>query len=122
MQLAQAALVDVFRATQRVVQLDDIDRAVCDVFGLEPHSLQSSCKARAFSQPRSLAMWLARRHTRAAYAEIGEYFGHRSHSTVISAQKQVSRWMDADDNVLLAHGDCNIQEALRRVESQIRVG
>ncbi len=122
MDLAQSALADVFRATQRVVQLNDIDRAVCDVFGLEPLSLQSPCKARAYSQPRALAMWLARQYTRAAYAEIGEYFGHRSHSTVISAQKQVSRWVVAGDPVLLSHGNCNIQEAIRRVESQIRAG
>ncbi len=120
--LAQSALADVFRATQRIVQLNDIDRAVCDVFGLEPQSLQSPRKSRTFSQPRALAMWLARKHTRAAYTEIGEYFGNRSHSTVISAQKQVHRWVDGNQAVRLAHGNCDVQEALRRVESQIRAG
>ena len=120
--LARAALAETFRATQRVVRLDDIDRAVCEVFGLESQSLQSPRKARTVSQPRALAMWLARKHTRAAYAEIGEYFGNRSHSTVISAQKQVRRWMSANQAVRLAHGNCEVQEAIRRVESQIRVG
>ncbi len=67
-------------------------------------------------------MWLARKHTRAAYAEIGEYFGHRSHSTVISAQKQVHRWMNARETVRMAHSNCDVQEAVRRVESQIRAG
>ncbi len=120
--LAQSTLVDVFRATQRVVRLNDIDRAVCDVFGLEPQSLQSARKSRTFSQPRALAMWLARKYTRAAYTEIGEYFGNRSHSTVISAQKQVHRWVDGNQAVRMAHGNCDVQEALRRVESQIRTG
>ncbi len=120
--LAHTALADVFRATHRVVKLDDIDRAVCDVFGLEPQALQSTRKARTYSQPRALAMWLARKHTRAAYAEIGEYFGHRSHSTVISAQKQVHRWVDGNQSVRLSHGQCEVQEAIRRVETQIRVG
>jgi len=120
--LAESALVDVFRATLRVVKLNDIDRAVCDVFGLEPQSLQSPRKARTFSQPRALAMWLARKHTRAAYAEIGEYFGQRSHSTVISAQKQVHRWMNGNQALRLSYGQCDVQEAIRRVESQIRVG
>jgi chromosomal replication initiator protein len=122
LQLAYSALADVFRATQRVVQLDDIDRAVCDVFGLEPQTLQSPRKARTISQPRALAMWLARKHTRAAYSEIGEYFGHRSHSTVISAQKQVHRWMDGQCAVRLSHGDCDVREAIRRVESHLRTG
>jgi len=38
-------------------------------------------------------MWLARKFTRAAFAEIGEYFGRRSHSTVISAQNKVEHWL-----------------------------
>lgn len=120
--LARSALVDTFRATQRVVRLNDIDRAVCEVFGLESQSLQSPRKARTISQPRALAMWLARKHTRAAYAEIGEYFGNRSHSTVISAQKQVSRWVSANQAVRMAHGNCDVQEAIRRVESHMRAG
>jgi chromosomal replication initiator protein len=119
---AHSALLDVFRATSRIVQLNDIDRAVCDVFGLDPSSLQSPGKARVVSQPRALAMWLARKHTRAAYAEIGEYFGRRSHSTVISAQKQVGRWMAQNEAIRLAHGHCDIDEAIRRVESQMRAG
>ena len=41
------------------------------------------------SQPRMLAMWLARKHTRAALTEISEFFGRRSHSTVVSAQNKV---------------------------------
>ncbi|MFW6171121.1 MAG: DnaA ATPase domain-containing protein [Planctomycetota bacterium] len=120
--LAEMALEGVFRAVRHVVHINDIDRAVCDVFGLEPQSLQSSRKARTYSQPRALAMWLARKYTRAPYSEIGDYFGHRSHSTVISAQKQVGRWMDGDHPVRLAHGSCKVHEIIRRVESQIRAG
>ncbi|MBM4089055.1 MAG: chromosomal replication initiator protein DnaA [Planctomycetes bacterium] len=120
--MAQTTLADVFRATSRVVQLGDIDRAVCDVFGLDANSLQSSGKARTVSQPRALAMWLARKYTRAAYSEIGDYFGRRTHSTVISAQKQVNRWVDRSESVRLAHGQCTIAEAIRRVESQLRAG
>ena len=36
-----------------------------------------------------LAMYLARKHTGAAYSEIGRFFGDRNHSTVISADKKV---------------------------------
>ena len=40
-----------------------------------------------------LAMWLARKYTRSGLNEISRYFGRRSHSTVISAQKRVDRWL-----------------------------
>jgi chromosomal replication initiator protein len=122
LEFAHASLLDVFRATKKAVQLTDIERAVCDVFGLDPSSLQSSGKARLVSQPRALAMWLARRHTRAAYSEIGAYFGRRSHSTVISAEKQVGRWLADCEPIRLAHGQCAITEAIRRVENQMRAG
>jgi chromosomal replication initiator protein len=121
-QLAHTALVDVFRSTERAIQLDDISRAVCDVFGLDLSNLQSPRKARTLSQPRALAMWLAREHTRAAFSEIGDYFGRRSHSTVISAHKQVGRWRERREPIRLAHGHCDIEEAIRRVESQMRAG
>jgi chromosomal replication initiator protein len=69
-----------------------------------------------------LAMWLARKHTRAGLAEIGRYFGRRSHSTVVSAERQVGRWMKNNVPVHLAHGDYPIEDAIRRVEAQIRTG
>ncbi len=77
----------------RVVKLADIERAVCDVFGLSPTACNRAAKAKAVSQPRQLAMYLARKYTRAPLAEIGCYFGRRSHSTVISAEKKVEGWM-----------------------------
>lgn len=120
--LAERALEDLFRCSRRVVRLPDIEDAVCDVFGVDAESLQSGRKSKAISQPRMLAMWLARRYTRAAFAEIGEYFGNRSHSTVISAQKRVEDWMQGNAEVQLRHGQCQIQDALRRVEARLQTG
>jgi chromosomal replication initiator protein len=120
--MVESALLDVFRATRRVVNLPDIERAVCDVFGLDASCLQSNGKARSISRPRALAMWLARKYTRAAYSEIGAYFGRRSHSTVISAQRQVTRWVTQGESIRVLHGQCAVDEAIRRVESQIRAG
>lgn len=121
-ELAQRALADILRASRRIVRLPDIERAVCEVFGLEPTSLQSGRKAKLVSQPRMLAMWLARKFTRSALSEIGQHFGRRSHSTVISAQKQVNEWVTTGAAVHLAHGECSIDDAIRRVEAQLRTG
>ncbi len=93
--MAEETLADLVRNSGRAVRLADIEKAVCEVFGLEPACLQSDAKAKRVSHPRMLAMWLARKHTRAALSEIGYYFGRRSHSTVISAQKRIDGWMAA---------------------------
>ncbi|OHB79302.1 MAG: hypothetical protein A2W31_15765 [Planctomycetes bacterium RBG_16_64_10] len=118
--LAEQAISDLKDQWSTPVQLADIQRAVCDVFGIEVASLQSKRKVSSISHPRMLAMWLARKHTRAALAEIGHFFGRRSHSTVISAQKRVERWMRRQEPVRLSQQTCNVEEAIRRVEDLLR--
>lgn len=115
------AVYDLVQATQPVVRIGDIERVVCNVFGLEPDSLQSTTKMRSVSQPRMLAMFLARRYTPAAYKEIGEYFGRRRHSTVISAEKTVEGWLSESSEVAIGRG-LNVRDALKHVESQLQVG
>jgi chromosomal replication initiator protein len=120
--MAEEALCDCIRQSSRAVRLADIEKAVCNVFGLEPDSLQAGSKAKAVSGPRMLAMWLARKHTRAAMAEIGRYFGRRSHSTVITAQKKITSWMAHGEPVEMVDHRWTIEEAIRRVEAQMRAG
>ena len=120
--MAEEALADVATCPRRSVELADVQRAVCDVLGLEPQSLRSGRRTSAVAHPRMLAMWLARKHTRAALAEIGEFFGRRSHTTVISANKAVCRWMNNPQAMTLADYTITLDEAVRRVEEQLRVG
>jgi len=120
--MAEEALAEMIRHSGRVVRLGDIERAVCSVFGVEAKSLQSNRKAKSVSHPRMLAMWLARKHTRAALSEIGHYFGRRSHSTVVSAQKRVDQWMATGQPLQLADRTWAIDDAIRQVEQQLLAG
>lgn len=120
--LAAQALGDLFQMAQRPVELPDIERAICEVFGMDRPDLHSPRKAKAVAQPRMLAMWLARKHTRAALQDICRYFGRRSHSTVISAEKAVAGWMEDGAVLHLPQGDCNVQEAIRRIEARLGAG
>ena len=92
LEMARETLADMIRSSSPVIGLAEIEQAVCGVFGLEPKTLQTARGSRHVNQPRMLAMWLARKYTRVALTEIGRYFGRRSHSTVISAQKKVDGW------------------------------
>jgi chromosomal replication initiator protein len=120
--MAEEALADLIRHSGRVVRLADIEKAVCDVFGLESASLQSDAKAKRVSYPRMLAMWLARKHTRAALSEIGHYFGRRSHSTVISAQKRVDGWMASGMPLELPEHHWPADDAIRQIERRMAAG
>ncbi|MFK7734487.1 MAG: DnaA/Hda family protein [Pirellulaceae bacterium] len=115
------AIADLVQATQPIVRIVDIDRIVCDIFGLESESLRSQTKIRRVSQPRMLAMFLARKYTPAAYKEIGQYFGKRRHSTVISAEKTVSNWLYENTDMELGRGQ-KVRDVIRQVESHLQVG
>jgi len=115
------SVYDLVQATQPVVRLCDIERVVCEVFGLAPTSLQSSSKTRTIAQPRMLAMFLARKYTPAAYKEIGDYFGNRRHSTVISAERTVEEWL-RDNTSLGDERGLTVRDAIRHVESHLQVG
>ena len=119
---ARTALADIFAAAKRIVRLPDIERCVCEVFGLDPKTLRDASKTKAVSQPRMLAMWLARRYTRAAFSEIGEFFGRRSHTTVISAEQKVNRWVAAGEQLQLGSGSWPAEDAIRRLETKLRTG
>jgi len=122
LEIAQEALADLVRSSGRSVRLADIERAVCKAFGIENGALQSARRARSASHPRMLAMFLARKHTQAALTEIGCYFGRRSHSTVIAAQKAVGGWVAKGSQVVLADATWDVEEAIRRVEDVLRAG
>ena len=120
--MAAESLSDLVRSSARSVRLADIERAVCSAFGIESGSLQSARRARTVNHPRMLAMFLARRHTTSALVEIGSYFGRRSHSTVIAAQKTVGEWVAQRSRIVLADASWDVEEAIRRVEDVLRAG
>ncbi len=118
--MARASLAEFVQQNAPAVRLADIQRAVCEVFGVEAASLKSNRKTRSVSEPRMLAMWLARKYTRAALGEIGEFFGRRSHSTVISAQRKIEGLVSKGAAISVADRDCNVEEVIRKVESALR--
>jgi chromosomal replication initiator protein len=120
--MAEEALADLVRASARSVRLTDIERAVCAAFGIASGTLQSAQRGKKVNHPRMLAMFLARKHTPAPLAEIGSYFGRRSHSTVISAQKAVDEWVAKQSQIVLADATWDVAEAIRRVEETLRAG
>ncbi|MDO5552489.1 MAG: DnaA/Hda family protein [Planctomycetia bacterium] len=117
---AETALSDLVRSNQRLIRLEDIEKAVQETFGLPEKSLRGRSRVKQIAWPRMLAFWLARKYTRNALSEIGRYFGNRSHSTVVSAQKKIdlmvaSTPVESDDSLL------SLPEALNRIERLLQV-
>ena len=114
--------LDLIRASHPVVRIHDIEKVVCEAFGLEGKTLRAKTKCQNVSQPRMLAMFLARKYTRTALSEIGDYFGNRQHSTVISAQKKVESWLKTDELIGCGRGQIAVREMLKNLEATLQVG
>jgi chromosomal replication initiator protein len=119
MALVHEVLSESSGAAARMVKLADVQQAVCEVFGLDAQALQSGGRASSVSHPRMLAMWLSRKHTRAGLAEIGKFFGKRSHTTVISANNKVAQWIKGSKPLRLAGSPLCLEDAIRRVEQRL---
>lgn len=117
--LARAALRDTIRHTSSAVGLRDVERAVCHLFQVDSEALRSESRTRALAYPRMLAMYLARKHTGAAYSEIGRHFGGRNHSTVISAEKKVRGWLQDEEQSALLPGFETMADILADLEQTL---
>jgi chromosomal replication initiator protein len=119
---ARHVLADLERDCVRIVRMADVEQAVCRFFGIEAGDLKSSRRDRTVSQPRMLAMFLARRHTQAAYREIGKYFGGRNHSTVKAAEQRVGEWIAEQSTVKVASQSWSMEQLLEALEQQLQAG
>ncbi len=117
--LVREALADLLRHAIRVVQLEDIDRLVCQVLRIEPGSLQAAGRAWAISHPRMVAMYLARKHTAASYNAIGLHFGQRNHSTAVAAEKKVRQWLQDKAELSLGERRIAVRDVIERVEREL---
>ena len=113
---------DLLRASHRVATLSVIESAVCQTFQLPTDTLRGGSQTRAVTEPRMLAMYLSRQLTSSAYSEIARHFGGRSHSTAISAEKNVKKWLDSQRSIGRGMTAMSAQEAIDRVESLLRSG
>ena len=116
-------LTDLFSGSYSAsTSMPNIEKAVCELFEVRPAELKSSSRRKQISSARMLAMYLSRRYTSSAFSEIGDYYGGRTHSTVIAAEKKVDQWLEKDEGIALPHARYPAREVLKRIESHLRIG
>jgi len=92
-------IVDKFvKNTKREVSIDYIQKVVSSYFDLDVATLQSKTRKRHIVQARQLAMYFAKRMTKASLANIGAQIGKRDHATVLHACKTVDNLTETDKN------------------------
>ncbi len=111
---------DLMRNTRSAPTLRSIEQAVCEAFGLERDGLRGKAQTRRVSEPRTLAMYLARNHTGSAYTEIAQHFGRRSHTGAIAARQKVEQWLASGKQIGGGDAAMATADAIARVEARLR--
>ncbi|SMC76226.1 chromosomal replication initiator protein DnaA [Cellulophaga tyrosinoxydans] len=94
--LAQQVVEKFVKNTKREVSIDYIQKVVSDYFEMDVATLQSKTRKRHIVQARQLAMFFAKKFTKASLASIGSQIGKRDHATVLHACKTVDNLAETD--------------------------
>lgn len=88
-ELAKGVVDKFVKNTKKEVSIDYIQKIVSEYFQMDVSTLQSKTRKRHIVQARQLAMFFAKKYTKASLASIGSQIGHRDHATVLHACKTV---------------------------------
>ena len=94
--LAQQIVEKFVKNTKREVSIDYIQKVVSDYFEMDVTTLQSKTRKRHIVHARQLAMFFAKKFTKASLASIGTQIGKRDHATVLHACKTVDNLAETD--------------------------
>lgn len=111
LKLAYEAFADDNNETRNDLNIAKIRKTVCDYYNITKQQIISPNRTKNIATPRQIAMYLCRKLIDAPYKEIGNEFGKRDHSTVISSIEKVENLIKTDSNYLTA-----INEIERRIK------
>lgn len=98
-ELAKETLRAALATPEHAATVEDVQRAVCEFFNIRLIDLKSHRRHRTVSFPRMVAMYLCRQRLGTSYPELGENFGGKDHTTVMSAVKKISGLVEEDPRV-----------------------
>jgi len=109
LEFAKEALRGVLPKSETATTVEDIQRAVCDYFSIRLADLKSHRRHRAVSFPRMVAMYLCRQRLGTSFPELGDRFGGKDHTTVMSAVRKIDGLVKLEDTSVI-----NAVEAIER--------
>jgi chromosomal replication initiator protein len=90
--------------------VERIIQTVANYFNVSVKELKGAARKRSISTPRHVAMYLAKVLTESSYPTLGERFGGRDHTTVLSAVQKIERLNGAGTDDI-----CQDVERLREI-------
>ena len=111
LKLAVEAFKDQIKDGKNELAISTVRKAVCDYYNLTKQQITSANRTKSISNARQIAMYLCRKLLDATYDDIGQGFGGRDHSTVMSSIASVEKKIKTDPLYL---------KAINEIESRIK--
>jgi chromosomal replication initiator protein len=99
LEFAKDALRDLLALQDKLVTVENIQKAVAGYFKIRVSELLSKRRSRSIARPRQIAMALAKELTTHSLPEIGDAFGGRDHTTVLHACRRVKALRETETRV-----------------------
>ena len=110
LEFARETLGAALTRPREVITVETIIKAVASYYGLKPADIKSDRRHKSLANPRAIAMYISRHHTKDSYPDLARAFGGKHHTTVISAvQKIAERLKD----------DASLRSEIHAIESMV---
>ena len=96
---AQEVLRELFHVHDRLITIENIQKAVSEYYKLRVSDLLSRRRPRNIARPRQVAMALCKELTEHSLPEIGDAFGGRDHTTVLHACRKIDELCETDGRI-----------------------
>ncbi|MEE3490909.1 MAG: chromosomal replication initiator protein DnaA [Methanobrevibacter sp.] len=98
------------------VSIDVIQKVIADNYQISVADLKSKKRDKKYVVPRQIAIYIAREITEMAYTDIGNEFGGKDHSTIMSAYNKIAEQIKIDSTL-----ESKIQLYIREIKEYNKV-
>lgn len=99
LEFAQETLGTALSRPREVITCESIIKCVANYYGLKILDIKSDRRHKSLANPRAVAMYLARHHTKDSYPDLARSFGGKHHTTVISAVQKIAQRLTEDSSL-----------------------
>lgn len=110
LEFAQETLGAALSRPRDIITCESIIKCVASYYGLKTMEIKSDRRHKSLANPRAVAMYLARHHTKDSYPDLARAFGGKHHTTVISAVQKITQRL---------HEDSGLRSEVHAIESMI---
>ena len=81
------------------ISVDTIQKVIADNYNISVSDLKGKKRDKKYVIPRQIAIYIAREMTEISYTELGNEFGGKDHSTIMSAYDKISNQIKLDPSM-----------------------